>query len=85
LLGVGVSIAIPSVFSAAAEISNRSFAGQVSASGAVAIVGAVSYAGFLIGPPMIGWLADLVTLRWAMLIPAFLALAMGFSARIVRA
>jgi MFS family permease len=85
LLGVGVSIAIPSVFSASVEIANHSFVGQVSASAAVAIVGAVSYAGFLLGPPLIGWLADVVTLRWAMLLPAFLALAMGLSARIVRA
>lgn len=85
LLGLGVSIAIPSVYSAAVEIANRSFVGQISASGAVAIVGAVSYAGFLAGPPMIGWLADVVSLRWAMFLPAFLALAMGLSARIVRA
>ena len=85
LLGLGVSIAIPSVYSAAVEIANRSFVGQVTASGAVAIVGAVSYAGFLAGPPIIGWLADVVSLRWAMLLPACMAIAMGLSARIVRA
>lgn len=84
-LGVGISVAIPSLFSACVEIAQKSFSGQVSSSAAVAIVGAISYAGFLVGPPLIGWLADIVTLRWAMLVPAILALTMGMSARIVRA
>ncbi len=85
LLGLGVSIAIPSIFSAAGEIASNRFVGHVSPAQAVAIVGGVSYAGFLIGPPLIGMLADVLSLRWAMLVPAILALIMGSVARIARA
>lgn len=84
LLGAGLSVAIPSVFSAAAQIASHRFVGQVTPSTAVAIVGTVSYAGFLGGPPTLGFLADAVGLRWAMLVPAVLALIMGASARLVR-
>ena len=84
LLGLGVSVAIPSVFSASSELADAKFAGHISPSAAVAIVGSVSYAGFLLGPPIIGWLADQVTLRWAMLLPATFAIAMAASSRIVR-
>jgi fucose permease len=84
LLGAGLSVAIPSVFSAAAQIASHRFAGQVTPSTAVAIVGTVSYAGFLGGPPTLGFLADVIGLRWAMLIPALLALGMGAAARLVR-
>ena len=84
LLGLGVSIAIPSVFSAASSIASHRFVGHVAPSQAVAIVGGVSYAGFLVGAPMIGFIADIIGLRWAMMIPAFLAIAMGLSAKLVR-
>lgn len=84
LLGAGVSVAIPSVFSAAAQIASHRFAGHVTPSAAVAIVGTVSYAGFLGGPPTLGFLADAVGLRWAMLVPAAMAVIMGLSARLVR-
>lgn len=84
LLGAGVSVAIPSVFSAAAQIASHRFAGHVTPAAAVAIVGTVSYAGFLAGPPTLGFLGDAIGLRWAMLIPAGMALAMGAAARLVR-
>jgi MFS family permease len=83
-LGAGVSVAIPSVFSAAAQIANHRFVGHVSPASAVAIVGTVSYAGFLGGPPTLGFLADAIGLRWAMLVPAVLALMIGVFARLVR-
>ena len=84
LLGAGLSVAIPSVFSAAAQIAGHRFAGHVTPSAAVAIVGTVSYAGFLGGPPTLGFLSDAIGLRWAMLVPAGLALGMAASARLVR-
>ena len=84
LLGLGVSIAIPSVFSAASAIASHRFVGHIAPSQAVAIVGGVSYAGFLVGAPMIGFIADVIGLRWAMMVPAFLAIAMGLSAKLVR-
>ena len=83
VLGLGVSVAIPSVFSAAGQIASTRFAGHVSPAAAVAVVGGVSYAGFLVGPPLIGFLADIVSLRWAMIVPALLALAMSASSKIV--
>lgn len=84
LLGLGVSVAIPSVFSAASAIASHRFVGHIAPSQAVAIVGGVSYAGFLVGAPMIGFIADAIGLRWAMMVPAFLAIAMGLSAKLVR-
>jgi MFS family permease len=40
----------------------------------MAMVSGIAYFGFLAGPPVIGFLADQISLRWAMLLPAFLAL-----------
>lgn len=84
LLGIGVSVVIPSVFSAAAEIAGKRFVGHIAPSQAVAIVGGVSYAGFLIGPPLLGLLSDYLTLRWALLIPAAAAIVMGLFADLVK-
>ena len=41
-------------------------------------------AAFLIGAPTIGFVADLISLRWAMMIPALLALGIIFGARIAK-
>ena len=84
MLGVGISVAIPSVFSAASYIARTRFAGQISPAAATAIIGGVSYSGFLVGPPMMGFIADAVTLRWAMLVPAAFAIVLGLSARVVK-
>ena len=84
MLGVGISVAIPSVFSAASHIARTRFADHISPSAATAIIGAVSYSGFLVGPPLLGYVADAITLRWAMLVPATLALILGLSARVVK-
>lgn len=84
LLGVGVSVVIPSIFSAAAEIASKKFVGHIAPAQAVAIVGGVSYAGFLVGPPLLGVLSDYTSLRWALLIPAVAAIFMGLSAQLVR-
>ena len=84
MLGVGISVAIPSVFSAASHIARTRFAGQISPAAATAIIGGVSYSGFLVGPPLLGFVADAITLRWAMLLPAAFAIVLGLSARIVK-
>jgi MFS family permease len=83
-LGIGMSVVIPTIFSAAGEIANSRFVGHIAPSQAVAIAGGISYAGFMIGPPLLGLIADYTSLRWALLIPAAVAFAMGFSARLVR-
>ena len=81
LLGIGLSTIIPMMISATGTLANEKYAGQVSAAEGVALVTGVAYFGFVIGPPLMGFVADLITLRWAMLIPAFLAIIFGLSAR----
>ena len=83
-LGIGVSVIIPSLFSAAGEIARTRFVGHIAPSQAVAIVGGVSYAGFLVGAPLLGFLSDYLTLRWSLLVPAGAAILMGFFAKLVR-
>ena len=83
-LGIGVSVIIPSLFSAAGEIARTRFVGHIAPSQAVAIVGGVSYAGFLVGAPLLGFLSDYLTLRWSLLVPAAAAILMGIFAKLVR-
>jgi MFS family permease len=83
--GIGLSIVIPMLFSEAGVIAKNKFDGQYSSAEAVATVSGIAYFGFLIGPPVIGFLADHLTLRWAMLLPGSLALVMAaISASIFR-
>lgn len=57
VLGAGISVIIPSMYSAAAEAARGDYSKEITPSQAVAVVGGISYLGFLIGPPTIGWLA----------------------------
>lgn len=81
LLGIGLSTVIPMVISATGTLANEKYSGQVSAAEGVALVTGVAYFGFVIGPPMIGFLSNLLTLRWAMLVPAALAIIFGMGAK----
>jgi MFS family permease len=81
MFGIGLATVIPMVISATGSVANKDNAGQISAAQGVALVTGIAYFGFVIGPPLLGVLADLLTLRWAMLVPAALALAFGLSAR----
>jgi fucose permease len=56
-VGLGLSIVYPLVFSAAGNHPT------ISAGRAVASVATVGYGGFLAGPPILGWLAELTSLR----------------------
>jgi fucose permease len=56
-VGLGLSVVYPLVFSAAGNHPT------VSAGLAVASVATVGYTGFLAGPPILGWLAELTSLR----------------------
>lgn len=77
-LGVGLSVVIPLLFSAAGTIAATRFKGQVAPSQAVAIVSGISYFGFIVGPPTMGLIADAIELRWAMfLVVALVAFLMG--------
>ena len=74
LLGAGMCIVIPMIYSEA---------GTIAPSEAVATVSGISYFGFVIGPPMMGYISEAITLRWAMLVPAVLGLALAAGSRYV--
>jgi MFS family permease len=67
LVGFGVSSVVPLVYSAAGKSST------MSASMALAAVSSISFIGFLIGPPLIGIVAQFADLRWSFAIVGVLA------------
>ena len=81
LLGIGISNVIPMMISATGTLANEKYSGQISAAEGVALVTGVAYFGFVLGPPLIGFLSDFLTLRWAMLVPAALAIIFGLGAK----
>ncbi|TCJ18681.1 MFS transporter [Flaviaesturariibacter flavus] len=58
LVGIGVSTVIPSLYSIAGRTASGSAAGI-----AIATVSGVGYLGFLMGPPLIGYISELSSLR----------------------
>ena len=80
-LGIGLATVIPMLFSQAGELAKNKFAGQFAASEGVAMVSGIAYFGFLVGPPTLGFLGDAIGLRWAMLVPAGLALIMALGSK----
>ena len=83
-MGTGLSVAIPLLFSAAGSMANSRFANQMAPAQAVAMVSGISYFGFIVGPPFIGFISDATTLRTALFIPAVLALAIVASAKFAK-
>jgi len=70
LVGAGLSIIVPIIFSTAGRTPD------VPSGQAIAAVTTLSYVGFLAGPPAIGLVASVVTLRGGMLLLVVLVLAM---------
>jgi predicted MFS family arabinose efflux permease len=68
-VGAGLATLFPLVVSAAARRPD------LPPGPAIAAVSSVGYAGFLAGPPIIGLLAEMLTLRVALLLPALLCAA----------
>jgi len=64
MTGLGVSCVVPLVFSMASRSTN------MSSGPAIAAVSTVGYIGFLIVPPVVGYLAEAAGLRWAFAIIA---------------
>ena len=83
-MGSGLSVAIPLLFSAAGSMTNTKFAGQMAPAQGVAMVSGISYFGFIVGPPTIGFISDASTLHTAMFVPAVLALAIVASAKFAK-
>jgi fucose permease len=75
-VGLGLSIVYPLVFSAAGNHPT------ISAGRAVASVATVGYGGFLAGPPILGWLAELTSLRTMM---GFIVLLAALTAALANA
>jgi len=72
LVGVGVSSIVPSLYSVAGK--NK----KVSAGMAIAMVSSVSYLGFLMGPPLIGYISALSSLRYSYALVGCLGLLTTF-------
>jgi fucose permease len=67
VVGLGVSVLFPMVFKAAATFPG------VSRGRAVAGVATIGYTGFLVGPPVLGWVAEPTSLRVSLAIVVVLA------------
>ena len=84
-LGLGLSVVIPLIFSSAGELATQQYKGEISAAEAIAHVSGTSYFGFVIGPPLIGLLSEVVSLRWALLLLVLLTLTLTRASRVVNA
>ena len=78
LVGIGVSPAIPLVFSAAGKFK------ILSPPVAIAAVSSIGMIGLLIGPPLIGFIAGLTSLRISFLILSFFGIAISVTAIIAK-
>ena len=84
LLGIGLSVVIPLMFSAAGTLATKNYSGVIAPSEAVAKVSGVSYFGFVIGPPLIGFIADVIELRWTLLLIAAFSYLLVFASKYAR-
>lgn len=66
MVGLGLSVVVPSVFSAAGKHS------KIPRGTAIAAVATMGYSGFLAGPPSLGWIAELSSLRLALVVVVIL-------------
>lgn len=71
IVGIGLSVIVPIAYSVAGRTPN------LPSGVALAMVTTVGYSGFLFGPPIIGFLADLFTLRYALTLVGALFLLMS--------
>jgi MFS family permease len=67
------------MFSAAGDIAKDSYSATVAPSQAIAMVSGIAYFGFLVGPPFIGWIAEITSLRKAMFVPALLTILLAIT------
>jgi MFS family permease len=75
--GLGLSVVFPSAMSAAGEVPGRG-------SRAIAVVSTIGYGGFLVGAPLIGFLAHMMPLDRALLAVAVLVLLIAVLAPAAR-
>jgi MFS family permease len=75
LIGLGVSCVVPLVFSIAGKVKNGN-TGQ-----SLAAVSTIGYLGFLLVPPMVGFIAQATNLRWAFAVIALMSTVILFNVR----
>lgn len=75
VVGLGVSSIVPSVYSAAGRHPD------VPPGIALATVSSVSFLGFLMGPPLIGYIAELAGLRYSFALIGIFGLGIAFLVR----
>jgi hypothetical protein len=78
LMGVGLATVVPIAFRAAGSVPG------IPAGIGIAGITTVGYAGFLVGPPLIGFVAEATSLRAALLIVVGLLLCLAALAQSTR-
>lgn len=73
MVGSGVSAVVPLTFSESGRVSPEN------PSGTVAIISTIGFLGFLFGPPAIGWIAEISSLRFSFFLIGIIGLVMGIS------
>ena len=79
LVGLGVSSIVPTVYSAAGRHS------KIPAGIALATVSSVSFLGFLMGPPLIGYISEAAGLRYSFAVIGIFGIGISFMVSRVRA
>jgi MFS family permease len=77
ILGIGLALVVPTAFSSAGRLAGS----NTNAGTAIATVAALGWIGYVTGPPLIGHLAELVTLSRALWVLPVLALAIAVVVR----
>jgi len=73
MVGSGVSAVVPLTFSESGRVSPEN------PSATVAIISTIGFLGFLFGPPVIGWIAEISSLRFSFFLVGIMGLVMGMS------
>lgn len=76
--GAGLSVIIPLVFGSGGRV------GSVSPGAGIATVTGLGYFGFIVGPPVIGFVSQIVTLRYALLVVAMCCFTSAYLAGFMR-
>ncbi len=78
MVGIGVSSIVPLVYGLAGK--SKTMRPGV----ALAAVSSIGFLGFLLGPPFIGFIAEIASLRWSFAIIALLGLSATFLAKAIK-
>jgi len=70
IVGFGASCSVPTVFGVAGKYQ------KISTSISLTLVSTIAFLGFLIGPPLIGFIAEFFDLRYSYLLFSFFGIAM---------